>query len=187
MVNRRRYSFKPALLCGAQDWVLDETILTGPARPIDLRDVTRAVWVERVIRRNRFTRLDLHDNEGRISIAITTQTGQDRDDPDRAAHRGLCRAVAGVLAELEPDLPVVVGEYGRAALAMFVIGALTLLAGIALPLLALATGVSGGKLAGAAVPIMMLLAMGGVFAWTNRPWKPEATIPAAALPALLLA
>ena len=180
----RRWSFKPALLRGAQEWRIEGTALDGPAGRIDLNDVERAAFVDQAMKGHSFTRLDLIEGDRTLSISITSPKTDD-PDPDRQAFFALTLAVAQILKDRRPGIPVTIGEYGRSALIMFVIGVLSLLVGVGIGAVALASGLSGERLGAAAVPVLLLVAFGGMVAWARRPWKPALELPAASLPILL--
>ena len=177
----RRWSFKPALLRAAQDWRLNGTKLDGPGGHIDLSNVEKAAFVDQAMKGHRFTRLDLMESDRTLSISITSPASG-VPDPDREEFFAVLLAVAQVLADRQPGLPVAIGEYGRTALIMFSIGVLSLLFGLGIGFAALASGLSGERLGAAAVPVLLLVAFGGTLGWARRPWKPALQISAASLP-----
>lgn len=180
-----RWSFRPALLRAPAEWRLDGDVLTGPQGRRDLGQVERAVFVETMLRGTRMRRLDLVGPEGLTRIALNIGAGRPVDDPDRAAHRALCMAVATRLAARAPDLPVALAETGAVRALWFGIGVLALLAGPGIGITALATGVSADRLGAVAFPALMLGALGAVLMWSNQPWKTPPTVPVSILPKVI--
>lgn len=179
------FSFRPAPLRQAVEWRLDGDALEGPDGSFDLSRIERATFVETPIRGMRMRRLDLGGTEGVCRIAINSTRGLPPEDPDRAAHQDLCRAVAARLADRAPDLPVTIGERGAIRAIWFGLGVVSLLAGLGLGVGALASGLSGDRLIGAAVPLVLLTLLGGLLMSGCNPWRKPPQIPVEALPALL--
>lgn len=184
LVRHWTFSARPGQAPDA--WSLDGMVLSGPQRRMDLRDIQGAAFVDQLSGPDRVITLELADNGGRLPVTVALPADTPRDDPDRAAHLSLCRVVAGVIADIEPDMRVVTGMAPRRRPGLFGLGVVALLLGAGLPLGAYLTG-TGTRLVGQmAVPLVILLAVGLVFAWTHRPGQPPPNIPAAALPAHLL-
>jgi hypothetical protein len=101
------------------------------------------------------------------------------NDPDYIAYRAIVAAIAGRLAEISPDLPVTVSEYGRARKSIFIIGILSIggSGGLA------ALTISGGRaalLGEAFTPVALLSVLGLALAWGNAPWRPRVSVPVVA-------
>ncbi|SMX43236.1 hypothetical protein [Maliponia aquimaris] len=180
-----RWSFRPAALRARAEWRLDGDVLTGPQGRGDLGQVERAVFVETILRGTRMRRLDLVGPEGLTRIALNCSALLPPDDPDRAAHRALCLAVARRLAERTPDLPVALAETGAVRALWFGIGVMSMLAGPGIGIAALASGVSTDRLPAMAFPVLLLGALGAVLMWSNQPWKTAPTVPVSVLPKLI--
>ncbi|THD75660.1 hypothetical protein E7681_04180 [Thalassobius vesicularis] len=97
----------------------------------------------------------------------------------------LITTVLRALHAARPEIQIGWGIRGRARVVMFVLGVLCLLVGIGLPVAAIASGVSSDRFAAAALPSLLLLALGVVFSWANRPWEPLPTMPLSQLIATL--
>lgn len=179
------FTFRPAPLRAAQDWRLDGNTLTFPRGSYDLAEVEDAVFVDSRIQFMRLRRLDLTGPAGLCRIAINTRLGLSADDPNRAAHRALCQAVARQLAKRAPDPPVKLGETGGMRILWFCIGMMALVFSFGLGAAALATGVSSDRLAGMVVPLLVLALFGGVIVWRHALWRKLPQTPVSALPGLL--
>lgn len=179
------FSYKPALLAARLDYHVGPGGLVCRAADgaekwrLDWRDVTAAAFVEHKVKGNRFRRLDLRCGGERRSISCTGGPGDPAADPDAAAHLDLAAAILDQLAALDDGLMVTVGEYGRSRLAIFGVGAASVLGGVGLAGLALATGVSSDRLGAGAVPVLLLLAMGAALMTTHAPWRRPPVVPAA--------
>ncbi|WP_417206890.1 hypothetical protein [Antarctobacter sp.] len=185
------FTFRRAPLRAATGWRLEGDLLIGPPEcPVPrcaLTEIEAAVFVDMSVQFMRLRRLDLIGPSGPFRIAINARRGLPPDDPDRAAHRALCQAVATRLAERAPDLPVRIGESGGLRRVWFGIGLLSLLTGLGIGAAALATGVRSDRLVGMAVPLAALAVFGGMLLHRYAPWRKQAEIPVSALPALLAA
>ncbi|WP_421701483.1 hypothetical protein [Aliiroseovarius sp.] len=152
---------------------------------LDLTRVTRAAYVQHRVGDSLMRRLDLWQGETRRTIGWNGAAGSWIHDADAYAFLALCGATAGALQEVNPGLRITWGEYGRSRLALFVIGLLAVLAGLGIFAGALASGVSGGRLTGAALPMALLVLLGGGLALVNAPWRRLPTLEPAALPPIL--
>lgn len=118
------------------------------------------------------------DGDVKRSISYTGGVVLPSDDPEAVVHLDL---LAAILSRLDPELPVAVAEYGRARMAIFGVGVLSIIAAIAMFALAIGTGISGDRLMAAAMPFGLLLLLGVSFAWSSAPWRPIPTLSAKAL------
>ncbi len=184
-MEAQRFTYKPALLKPAQTWELEGPILRGPGQVVDLRDVSDAGMSEHVIKRTRMRRLELVTSKGKLHLGLNQDEHLPAWDQDRAAHRALCSAIAERLAEVHPDMAVAMGTTGGARWGMFVVGALSLLVGLGIGIAAMITGVSGDRMAAAAVPMLGLILLGFVVVRSHAPWKPVPKVPVALVPAIL--
>lgn len=175
-MGSQSYTFKPALLRGERTYRLDDaTLVLHDGTRIDLAALTGAGFVNQAISRNRMMRLDLRLGEDRHSIGYNTAEAAWRDDPDARAFLALVRDVLRALAETRPDFEVTLGETGRGRMAMFIAGAVSALFGAALFVAALATGISTDRMVAAAVPMLLLLALGAVIIRAYWPWRAPPT------------
>ena len=173
-----RFSWKPAVLRGAITWQLVDTQLTGPNCALDLTHVTSAAWVDYVAKGFRMTRLDLFEHgDKRVSLSITNPVPTRANDTDLVAFGDCIEAIARVLAQRDQMLPVTIGESGRAGVAIFAIGAASVLGAIGLFTASL-SGLGGARGFGSTlVPILALLGFGVAIAGANRPWRQRPVVP----------
>ncbi len=188
LVNRdaeddRVFSWKPAALRAAITWRLAATTvtgttLTGPNCTLHLADVTSAAWVDYVAKGFRMTRLDLFQGrDKRASLSITSSVTTLADDPDLIVFGNCIAAICHGLAQRNPEIPVTIGEKGRASVAIFAVGAVSVLVGIGLLVASLA-GLGGARgLGSTAAPILALSIFGAVIAGSNLPWRKRPQVP----------
>lgn len=177
-----RFSFHPAPLRSAQDWALDGEMLQTPDGTVDLRQVRSARLVEKAFRGTRMRRLDLMMDEGVHRIALTIGISSGQEHPDRVAHLGLMRAVAGAMAQYCPDVTVEIGEGPRARMVMFAVGLLALAAAVGLGGAIIASGLSMDRMMAAALPLVLMLALGVTVSYSSWPWRTLPSLAAALLP-----
>ena len=183
------FSYQPALLARRLTFTVTPTGLTCRTAEgdekwrLDWAQVTAAAFVEHRVRGNLFRRLDLLTGAsgGRQSVSITCGRVAPAADPDSAAHLGLVAAILDQLAARAGGFEVRIGEYGRHRLAIFGVGLAAVAGAVGLFALALVTGAAGGKLAGAAVPLLLLGAFGGALVVAYAPWREPACLPARTL------
>lgn len=182
---RKRLGYKPALLVGRQFVELGDThiICTDSEGEEKWRlataDIDRLAFVEHRIRGVRMSRLDLltKDRTARRSLSCNSTATDPQSDPDYIAFRETMAAVLERLAATRPDIPVTIGEYGRARLSMFLVAAVAALFALGMTIAAVASG-RGDRLAGEGlVPVAALLLFGLYFAWAYAPWRPRARVP----------
>lgn len=182
---RKRFGYKPALLVGRQFVEFSDThlVCTDGAGAEKWRlaaaDIDRLAFVEHRIRGVRMSRLDFltKDHTARRSLGCNTTTVDPWSDPDYLAFRATVAAVLDRFATARPDLPVTIGEYGRARIWIFLIGVVATLFALGIAIGALAGG-RGDALAGEAlVPVTALLLFGLYFAWANAPWRRGPRVP----------
>jgi len=170
------HTIRPALLAreAGYDVARDRLIKYGStgetAWDIRFADLTGMALVEHVLRGIRMRRLD-----ARVP----------RDDPERQALARLHRAIAAAVAEARPEIEVRLGEYGWGKRAMFAVGAVSLLGGVAILVTSLASGLSGERLAAGAVPVFFLVLLGLVLGSSYAPWRKTPRVPVGTLPDVL--
>lgn len=168
----REYAYKPAALRGAVVCkVSADRLQTGDDWQVDFADVHAAAFSTQVVGDARFIRLDLWTGEQMRSLSYTANANAWHSDPDARVFLGLVRDVLQALAEVSPELEVTLGSKGGPRTAMFAVGVVSLLAGGGIFAAALATGISGDRLAGAAVPMLLLVGLGGLVAYSYSPWR----------------
>ena len=179
--TRKRFGYKPALLVGRQSVELGDThiICTDSEGEEKWRlataDVDRLAFVEHRIRGVRMSRLDLLTKERTARRSLSCNSAA--TDPDYLAFRDTIAAVLERLAATRSDIPVTIGEYGRARLSMFLVGAVAALFALGMAIAAVANG-RGDRLVGESlVPVAALLLFGLYFAWAYAPWRPRARVP----------
>ena len=167
------FSFHPAPARSQRHYRLDGQQLTQEdGWQLDLGQVTRAAYVQHRMGDSLMRRLDLWQGETRYTIGWNGAAGGWTRDEGAHAFLELCSQVGEALQDACPTLRLTWGEYGRYRKALFVIGLLSLLGGIGIFAAALASGVSGSRLMGAAVPMGLLVLLGGAIGLGNAPWRP---------------
>lgn len=189
----RRFLIKPALLRGRRYFDLDEHGLACRTRDgaldwqIAWTDLTRIVFVDHHINRQLMWRLDLISGDVTRRIAINLPEDGAKSNPDLAEFVDLIAGVTDTVATVRPDMRVSLGEYGRAKWGMLSVGALSVLAGLGILLAALVGGVSTDRLAGAAVPMLVLIALGALVIRAHHPWQTPPEVPAASFAPIIRA
>lgn len=177
------FRYKPALLARHQVVVVGTEALelrddAGHAKwRLAWPDVVGAAFVEHTMRGMRMSRLDLKTAGRTRSFACTVGAEQPWRDENHVVFRAAVEVVARRLADNAPAPQVIMGEYGKGRIAMFVVGALTGLAGAGLAVAAVMTGRGDRVLGEAFVPIVFMLLMGLLIGWTNWPWRPRPRVP----------
>jgi hypothetical protein len=176
MSGTRSYAFKPALLRGKRTYALDAAVLTlHDDTSVELAAITGAGFVNQSLSRNRIMRLDLWVGSVKHSIGYNSAEAAWRTDPNAHAFLRLVRDVLLALAEARPDLLVTLGETGRARFAMFLVGVVSAVFGVALFVAALATGISTDRIAAGAIPMLLMLALGAMIMRAYWPWRAPPT------------
>lgn len=179
------YGYKPALLAGRRYVDIGETHLVcadSEGRKLwslAWREITRLAFVEHSYRGTKMSRLDIGtaQHRARHSFGCNSAATDPMSDPDYVGFLAAVTDVVERLAETRPDLPVTIGEYGRSRLAIFVIGVISALASVILPVAAVVGGRGDRLLGEALVPILALLVFGLVLAWTHAPWRKGLAVP----------
>ncbi|WP_089276907.1 hypothetical protein [Antarctobacter heliothermus] len=179
------FTFRLAPIGKTVTWRLEGDLLTGPQGTCDLTGIETANFVDTTVQLIRMRRLDLRGASGLCRISVNTRLGLPPDDPNRAAHRALCRRVSEHLSSRAPDLPVKIGEAGAIRALWFGIGVLSLVMGLGIGIAALATGVSSDRLLGMIVPVTLLALFGAVLMHRHALWRTPLEIPVSALPAIV--
>jgi hypothetical protein len=168
----RRYAYKPAALRGSTQYALDAGRLQADdGWEIALGTVEAAAFVNHVMKGMRIIRLDLWQAGRRRSLSYSGGARNWRADPDAATFLRLARDVLQELGDHAPGLAVTLGERGRSRRIMFAIGVLAALSGLVLFVAALASGISSDRLIAAALPMLLLTAMGGMIGYGYAPWR----------------
>lgn len=177
------FRYKPALLARHQVVVVGTEALelhddAGHAKwRLAWPDVVGVAFVEHTMRGMRMSRLDLKTAVRTRSFACTVGAEQPWRDENHVVFRAAVEVVAHRLADNEPAPQVILGEYGKGRIAMFVVGALTGLAGVGLAVAAATTGRGDRLLGEAFVPVALMLLMGLFIGWANWPWRSRPRVP----------
>lgn len=182
------FSYRPAPLLGKVTFSLANGVLASHEEPgweLALADVTHAAFVQHRLGRTIMLRLDLSEGGTLRRLSYNGSSGGWRDVPDAHVFLDLAALVVRGLGIAQPGFTVTYGEYGRARTTMFAVGLASVLGGLGLFLAALATGVPAARLAAAAVPALLMLALGGTVAFAYAPWRKPRAVSAAALAPVL--
>jgi hypothetical protein len=150
---------------------------------MDWNRIDRAYYVEHPMKGVYMRRLDLigGDPVKRHSVACTSPSGLPPEGSDGALYLQLVAKILDRLAAERPDFAVRLGEYGASRWVMLAIGVLSAVAGLGIFGLALATGISADRLIGAAVPTLLMAAIGVSLIWAYAPWRAHHRSPATKL------
>ncbi|HHL20781.1 MAG TPA: hypothetical protein ENJ52_04560 [Aliiroseovarius sp.] len=168
-------AFRAAPALGPTGYELTGGVLRSDAGwSLPLAGVEAVTFVTFTAARLRQMRLDLFHGGRRHSLGLGL--AQNTDPAGSDDYRQFLTLAAATLTALEdarPGLSVQLGEVGRARLVMFALGLVAALGGIGLFVLALATGVTGARLAkgGGAMAALALLGLG--IAWGAHPWRKQ--------------
>ncbi len=179
------FAFRPAPLRGPQEWQLEDGRLHGPSGTLALDRVRRLRLVDRRYGDARMLRLDLIHDDGTLDVSLTIGALAPEETPDLAAWSGLVAALGHAFSAQDPGLEVEIGEGGLAGWGMFVVGLLSLLAGLGIGLGAAMSGLAGDRLAAAALPVLLLIGLGWALVYGNRPWRARPCVPVSGLALLL--
>lgn len=141
---------------------------------VDLARVTRARVASMAVRYTTSRWFDLWHPAGRTRLACNG-AGQDEH---AAQYEAAVDDVLRVLAQVAPEARILGGVGDRTRWVMFAAGALTLAAGIGLPVAAWLTDVGREKLLAGLAPSVAMLLVGSALVYGNRPWVPEQSFPA---------
>lgn len=183
------YTLRPAPLAQTRIYRVDDTGLVC----LDVKEnelwflpwtqIEHIAFVDHPAKSQRMRRLDLV--AGPVVTRSLSFTGPADADPaadtDTVTFLDLCADVLDRVEALRPGMPVSWGEHGRSRAILFGIGVASALGALAIGGLALATGVSSDRLAAAAVPVGVMLVLGGVLINANAPWKKPPTMPAVSM------
>lgn len=175
------FEFKPALLRGAVRYGVEAGQLTSSdGWEVALDAVTGAAFVNHAMKGTRLIRLDLWLGETRRSLSYSGNVNSWTSDPDAMGFLKLVQTVLDELARTGPGLEVTLGEYGKSRRVMFAIGLVAALAGAGIFAAAFVSGLPNDRLAGAAIPMALLTALGLALSYGYAPWrKPPRATPAA--------
>jgi hypothetical protein len=166
------YTWKPALLANPDTLTLDgPNARLDDAWTLDLGTVEDAAFVNQTVKGNRMVRLDLYTAEGRRSLGYNGAISGYAANPEAQAHLAACAATLRALARAKPELQIALGVIRGGRWGMFVVGLGTLTMALVLTVAMLVSGVSGDRLAIAAIPMVFLFAMGVILIYGNWPWR----------------
>ena len=180
------FAFHPTPVRAQRVYRLDGAVLhLDDDWSLDLSQVTRAGYVQQRVGDSLMRRLDLWQGEKRRTIGWNGAAGGWVHDDGAYAFLALCGATAETLQTAAPSVSLTWGEYGRFRLALFLIGSLSIVGGASIFAGALASGVAGSRLLGAAMPMGLLVLLGGGVALVNSPWRKLPTLEPKALVPIL--
>ena len=171
-----RYGFKPALLRARRTCILDGTTLTlqtpagNPDWVLDLTSVTGLAYSDQTIGYTRIRRLELDTPTGRKLLGQSL--GAPGNGPAAQEFFALVLAILQTVHAHAPNIEILYGQRGSARWGMFLAGAFSFCVGLGLPIVALATSPRGDVLTQIALPCLVLILLGVIFGWRNRPWTP---------------
>ncbi len=183
----REYQFKPAPLRDVMHFHLDDDNLRQLTRDgqaewqLPLQDVQAVRYVHHRINGLSFWRLDIKARDGGLFRVSENQGAEGISDPQA---QNLLQDLCLTLSKHHPDLQITIGEYGRARLAIFAIGIMSLIFALGLVAVALWTGLAPNRFVAASVPVLLLLLFGGVVSYSNRPGQPLPRLSIVELPGL---
>ncbi len=177
------YRYRPAPSSAPDCWHLDGTVLSGPGGQLDLRTIDGAAFTDQTKKGWLLRRLDLRSAGQELRLGLVHPTDASSDAIDE--HLAVLSAVAQVLGDLQPNLPIAVGTRRRLRLARFFMGTLALAVGLGIATWAAMAGWTGDRMALAALPMLGLGGVGVALMQTNVPWGTGLSLPAALFPAML--
>lgn len=181
-MSAQSFTWKPALLAKQDTLTVDGPMIRLAGDwTLDLRDVQDAAFVNQVIKGNRMVRLDLYTADERRAIGYNASARVYQADPDARNHLAACAATLRALDAARPGQLVALGVIRGGRWGMFLVGLGTLVFGAILAISMLVTGVSGDRLAAAAVPTLVLFVMGFTLTYGHWPWRKRPRVKAAAL------
>ena len=139
---------------------------------VRLADVVDVRFADVRVRYTVQRRLELVTEAGVFRLSISTTTGTEPSEEPVASYLAGAARLLDALHEQRPELDVEMGEGRRMRIVWFSIGAFSVLMSAGILVAALLTGVDGDKMAGAAVPMLVLAAFGAVMMRSNVPWAP---------------
>ena len=166
-------AFRAAPALGATGYELTGGVLRSDAGwSLPLAEVEAVTFVTFTAARLRQMRLDLFHGGRRRSVGLALAQGTDpAHSEDYRQFLTFAAATLTALEDARPGLPVQLGEVGRARLVMFALGLVAALGGVGLFVLALASGVSGARLAKGGGAMAALAMLGLIIAWGAHPWR----------------
>ncbi|MFB9151276.1 hypothetical protein [Roseovarius ramblicola] len=180
--GKRTFHYKPALMRPAQEVRLDgDRLWIAGDGPFELSRVEVAAFVTHSLGDSQMVRLDLTWPGARRAIGFNGGRRGHADNPDAREHRAAVAAVLRALAAARPDMTVTLGAPRGARWTLFGFGVLALLSGAGIGAAVLAEGLSGGRLAGAAMPVLLLVLIGAALVIGHWPWTRRRAVDAAAL------
>ena len=182
-----RFRFRPAPLRPAQDWLIDGALIEGPSGAILLHEITGLRISETRVQATLLRSVQLWHSGGHTRISVNLPRRAGPGHPDYDAYSALLTRIADRVARYNPEMQVEIGESRGVLLAFFLIGLVSLLFGLGIAGLAMVTGLSGDRMAAAAVPMLAMIALGLVVMQSNIPWRSPLRLPVTHLPAMLAA
>ena len=167
------FEFKPALMRGRTHWTLDSGQVTKNGEPFcSLDRVTGARFAQMTVKRSHSEWFELVIPGGHHRITCNMYPG----DESNLQFRALCAAVLDDLARRKPDMQVAIGAGGGIRWAMFIIGLVAGLFGLAVMLLTATGAVRESKALFAILFGLGFAAFGAFIGWSYRPWAPPELI-----------
>jgi hypothetical protein len=167
-------SFKPALLRAKVTWRLEGDILTHGRQQVDLSQVQAVSLVDSRIQGMVIRSLILTTPAGKTRIQVSSTT---RHSADMRGVLPLFDAVLARLAHHAPDMDIRLADTGGTRIAMFVIGLLTLIAGLGFTIAVMAGSGRGNGDVMVYCGAMVLLGL--FFTLQYAPWRKVQTLPIA--------
>lgn len=162
----QRFTYRPAPLAAPQTITVDATGVAVVGKwALRWDQVTGLRHYSFPARGVEMLGFDLLYEGGAHSISLNTV-----EQPGEGARATYEETLCAVLARV-PGMPVVLRRAGWQGMVFFFIGVAAAVLATGIIGAAIATGVSTSRLIEAAVPMLMLLAFGGVVAWGNRPGR----------------
>ena len=180
------YHFKPAPLRGLETFrITDDLLQQDGGWSLPFTQITHAAFLQHRMKGTVMRRFDLWQGDKRHSLSWSGPAGGWITDSEAFAFLDLCGAIAQQMDTAQPGFQITWGEYGRSRRTLFLIGLASLLGGVGIFAVALATGVSGARLISAAIPMGLLALIGGTMTLGYGPWRKPPQLNASGLPPVL--
>ncbi len=165
--------------------VAPDRIVADTLWALDFADLDQAAFVRTRLGDSEMVRLDLYTSAGCHSVSFNgSRAGMETDEHARQ-HRAALIAILLALSRARPDMQVALGAVGGGRWGMFAVGGAAVLSGVGLVAAAVATGVSGDRLFALAMPVVLLLTVGGFLIAGPAPWRARPSVDPAVVVVLL--